>query len=80
VFTAAVLAYQMTCEVLPFRARNLPELIGQMLQKKPAPPASINPDVPPQASEALLRALSADPSARFADAQEFAAALDVAIG
>jgi serine/threonine protein kinase len=80
VFTAAVLAYQMTCEVLPFRARNLPELIGQMLQKKPAPPASINPDVPPQASEALLRALSPDPSARFADAQEFAAALDVAIG
>ena len=44
-FTAAVLAYQMTCEVLPFRARSLPELIGQMLQRRPAAPATLNPDV-----------------------------------
>ena len=56
-----VLAYQMTCEVLPFRARSLPELIGQMLQRRPAAPSTLNPDVPPSASEALLRALSSDP-------------------
>ena len=77
VFTAAVLGYQMTCEVLPFRARSLPELIGQMLQRRPDPPALLNPDVPPRASEALLRALSSDPSARFADAYEFAAELGI---
>jgi serine/threonine protein kinase len=80
VFTAAVLGYQMTCEKLPFRARSLPELIGQMLQRRPDPPASINPEVPQRASDALLRALSSDPSARFADAQEFAAELGVPIG
>jgi len=80
VFTAAVLGYQMACERLPFRARSLPELIGQMLQRRPDPPASINPDVPQRASDALLRALSPDPAARFADAQEFAAELGVAIG
>jgi serine/threonine protein kinase len=80
VFTAAVLGYQMTCETLPFRARSLPELIGQMLQRRPDPPASINPDVPQRASDALLRALSSDPSARFADAQEFAAELGLTIG
>ena len=80
VFTAAVLAYQMTCEKLPFRARSLPELIGQMLQRRPDPPTSINPDVPQRASDALLRALSSDPSARFADAHEFAAELGVTIG
>ena len=79
VFTAAVLAYQMTCEVLPFRARSLPELIGQMLQRRPAAPATLNPDVPPRASETLLRALSSDPGARFADIHEFAAALGVEI-
>jgi hypothetical protein len=58
VFTAAVLAYQMTCETLPFRARSLPELIGQMLQRRPEAPILLNPDVPPRASDALLRALS----------------------
>jgi eukaryotic-like serine/threonine-protein kinase len=80
VFTAAMLAYQMTCEVLPFRARSLPELIGQMLQRRPAPPSTLNPDVPPLASDALVRALSSDPGARFADVHEFAAALGVEIG
>ena len=79
VFTAAVLGYQMTCEVLPFRARSLPELIGQMLQRRPEAPALLNPDVPARASAALLRALSADPAARFADAYEFAAELGIDI-
>lgn len=77
VFTAAVLAYQMACGALPFRARSLPELIGQMLQKWPAAPDSYNPDVPPRASATLLRALAADPAARFADALEFATELGI---
>jgi hypothetical protein len=50
-----------------------------MLQRRPEAPALLNPDVPPRASAALLRALSADPSARFADAYEFAAELGIDI-
>lgn len=72
VFTAGVLAYQMACEVLPFRARSLPELIGLMLHTKPPAPDSLNPDIPPRASAALMRAMSADPAARYADSREFA--------
>jgi serine/threonine protein kinase len=79
VFTAAVLAYQMTCETLPFKARSLPELIGQMLSRRPDEPVSLNPDVPPRASAALMKALSADPAARFADAHEFATELGLDI-
>jgi serine/threonine-protein kinase len=79
VFTAAVLAYQMMCETLPFKARSLPELIGQMLQRRPAEPVSLNPEVPPRASDALMKALAADPAARFADAHEFAAELGLEI-
>jgi serine/threonine protein kinase len=77
VFTVGVLAYQMACGALPFRAQNLPALIGQMLQGRPVEPPALNPDVPPRASDALLRALAADPGARFADATEFAAALEL---
>jgi serine/threonine-protein kinase len=79
VFTSAVLAYQMMCETLPFKARSLPELIGQMLQRRPVEPASLNPDVPARASAALMRALAADPAARFAHAGEFAAELGLDI-
>ena len=39
VFTIGVLAYQMVTGKLPFKAASLPELMGQMLQAKPAPPA-----------------------------------------
>ena len=59
--------------------RSLPELIGQMLQKSPAAPSTLNPDVPTRASDALLRALSSDPGARFGDVHEFAAELGVEI-
>ena len=38
VFTIGVLAYQMVTGRVPFKAASLPELIGQMLQTKPAPP------------------------------------------
>jgi serine/threonine protein kinase len=79
VFTSAVLAYQMMCEKLPFTARSLPELIGQMLQRRPPEPASLNPAVPPKASAALMRALAADPAARFANVQEFAKELGLQI-
>jgi serine/threonine protein kinase len=80
VFTVGVLAYQMLSGELPFRARILPELVGQMLQKRPADLTAANPDVPASASAAILRALASSPDARFADARAFAAALGVRIG
>jgi serine/threonine-protein kinase len=75
IFTMGVLAYQMATGQLPFRAPSLPELIGQMLQGTPQPAATLNPAVPRQASDALLRALSADPQQRFGSAAELASAL-----
>ncbi len=75
VFTAAVLAYQMVTGALPFRAPNLPALIGQMLRAAPAAPRDLQPGVPATASAAIVRALAANPADRFADASAFAAAL-----
>ncbi len=75
IFTMGVLAYQMATGQLPFRAPSLPELIGQMLQGAPQPATTLNPAVPSQASDALLRALSADPQQRFGSAAELSSAL-----
>jgi serine/threonine protein kinase len=83
VFTAGVLAYQMTSGVLPFRGRILPELVGQMLQKRLTHVPSGAPDqsdVPAAASAAIIRALASSPDARFADAREFARALGLRAG
>jgi serine/threonine protein kinase len=77
VFTVGVLAYQMISGALPFRGRILPELVGQMLQKRitELPPANV--EVPAAAAAAILKALASSPDARFADAREFARALGV---
>jgi len=75
VFTLGMLAYQMATGVLPFRAANLPELIGQMLRTVPTEPWVLKAEVPRAASAAILRALSADPASRFTGAREFAQAV-----
>jgi eukaryotic-like serine/threonine-protein kinase len=73
IYTMGVLVYQMATGQLPYRAASLPELLGQMLQTRPPPPSA--GDLPAAASDAILRALAADPDARFAQARDFAAAL-----
>ena len=72
VFTIGVLAYQIVTGGLPFKAASLPELIGQMLQTKPAPPAG---EVPDSARGAILKAIDSLPANRFESAGTFARAL-----
>lgn len=76
VFTIGVLAYQMVTGDTPFRAPSLPELMGQMLQVRPAPPASKVDGVPAAASDTIMRALDPAPANRFASAREMAEALE----
>ena len=75
VFTIGVLAYQMVTGKLPFKAASLPELMGQMLQVKPAPPATIAADLPAPVSAAILRAIDGMPANRFESAEQFAHSL-----
>jgi len=75
VFTIGVLAYEMVTGRQPFQARSLPELLGQMLQSPPASSAAVAPGIPAGVSDAILRAMSGTPSARFDSAAALAAAL-----
>jgi serine/threonine-protein kinase len=71
IFTIGVLAYQLVTGDVPFKAASIPELIGRMLQTRPAPPASI-PDL---ARDAIVTALDSAPANRFESADAFARAL-----
>ncbi|MFA5908629.1 MAG: serine/threonine-protein kinase [Vicinamibacterales bacterium] len=75
VFTIGVLAYEMVTGRQPFRAASVPELLGQMLQAKPAPPATLCADIPAAVSDAIMRAIDGAPAARFESAEALAAAL-----
>ncbi len=71
VFTIGVLAYQMVTGDVPFKAGSLPELLGQMLQARPAPPAAL----PDAARDALMKAIDGTAANRFESADAFARAL-----
>ncbi len=75
VFTMGVLAYEMATGSLPYRAPSMPELLGQMLQATPAAPSSLNGDIPPACSDAILRAVTGSAAARFESVRELAASL-----
>jgi serine/threonine protein kinase len=75
VFTIGVLAYQMVTGKLPFKAASLPELMGQMLQARPAAPDTIAADLPAPVSAAILRAIDGMPANRFESAEQFAHSL-----
>jgi serine/threonine-protein kinase len=74
VFTIGVLTYHMVTGRLPFKAPSLPELMGQMLQAKPVPPATLA-DVPEGVSAAILRAIDGMAANRFESAESFANSL-----
>jgi serine/threonine-protein kinase len=75
VFTIGVLGYYMLTGTLPFKAPSLPELMGQMLQARPAAPATLVSGLPVTASDAIVRAIDGAPANRFESAEAFANAL-----
>jgi serine/threonine-protein kinase len=75
VFTIGVLAYHMVTGKLPFTAASLPELMGQMLQTKPAAPTMFVSDLPLSASDAIVKAIDGMAANRFESAESFANSL-----
>lgn len=66
IYTIGVLGYQMATGRTPYNAPTLPVLLGAMFEGLPADPRTLRADLPAHQAEALLRALSRDPVARFA--------------
>jgi hypothetical protein len=60
--------------MLPFRAANLPALLGQMLNATPPSPA-LQGDVPEAGAAVILRALAPASAARFQSAPEMRQAI-----
>ncbi len=66
IYTIGVLGYQMATGRTPYNAPTLPVLLGAMFEGQPADPRTLRADLPAHQADALLRALSRDPEARFA--------------
>ena len=74
-FAVGILLYQLLTGQLPFYGESNAEIFEAILQEEPAPPSSVNPEVPRWLDQVCARALAKKKLARFPDARSFAAAL-----
>jgi serine/threonine-protein kinase len=74
-YALGVVAYQLAAGRLPYQGASLTDLARQQESGPPTDVTQIVPDVPPELSAAIMRALVADPAARYQAAPEMEKAL-----
>lgn len=74
-FSAGIVLYQMVTGERPFRGESLVAVATKIANDPPAPMAPLRPDLPPSLRRIIERCLAKQPSQRFQNGEELAAAL-----
>jgi serine/threonine-protein kinase len=74
-FSLGVVLYEMATGRIPFAGNSRAEIFKGILADTPAPPTSLNPEVPPKLEEIILEALEKDRGLRCQHAAEMRADL-----
>ena len=75
IYALGIIVYEMVCGSPPFMSEGLGELLMMHINRSPAPPRTMNADVPKELEAAIMRALAKDPNRRFASMADFQEAL-----
>lgn len=71
VYGLGIMLYEMLTGKLPFESENDFALMKMQTETMPHPPRQLNPDIPVEVEEAIMKAVAKDPNARFQSAGEF---------
>ncbi len=75
IYTLGVTLYQAVTGVLPFEKKTDYEYMNAHLHEQPLPPKSLQPSMPQELEDIILKAIEKDPDNRFQSAHEFRKAL-----
>ncbi len=79
IFSLGVVLYEMLTGKGAFKEKTTSQTLAAVIHKDPALPSEINPDIPPDLEEVVLKALKKDKRERFQSTKEFVSALEDAI-
>ena len=77
-YSTGIVLYEMATGTLPFEGESAVAIAMKQVSEPPPAPRAVNPAIPPALEAVILKSLEKDPAMRFADADEFIAALESA--
>lgn len=75
IYTLGITLYQAVTGVLPFEKKTDYEYMNAHLHEQPLPPSSLQPAIPQELEDIILKAIEKDPDNRFQNVHEFRKAL-----
>jgi hypothetical protein len=75
IYTLGISLYQAVTGVLPFEKKTDYEYMNAHLHEQPLPPTSLQPAIPQELEDIILKAIDKDPEKRFQSAHELRKAL-----
>ncbi len=78
-FSAGIVLYQLLTGVRPFDGEGYLDIVSKIVKEDPVPPSRIVGALPPSLDAVVAKALAKSKLDRFADANNFAAALKAAV-
>src|SRR4051812_9515254 len=79
-YSTGILLYESLTGRVPFDGDSPVTIALKQISEEPVPPSQRNPAVSPELEDVVLHAMAKDPAWRFADADEFIAALEAVRG
>jgi serine/threonine-protein kinase len=76
IYSLGVLGYRMLMGRPPFRGQNSAEILAKHVNEAPVPLRDINPTIPKDFADAIMRCLKKDPADRFPTATDLRGALE----